>query len=289
MLMWMRGLLRGVVVAAIVLAASPDALLAQTSAPPPDPNRVTGGALTFTGGLDVPSVYVFRGIVQETAPSFTLTPYGDLGVTLVSGDAGARRLGVNIGLWNSLQTGSSGTKGPSARLHYAENFYSTISVGLSARTMVEATFTAYTSPNNMFNTIREASVKVSHADRLRPYALVAFEISDKGQADNGAKKGSYGEVGMAPSIALGSRLRLAVPTRLGVSLKNYYELAGTDRRFGFFQVGGLLTMPLSVPARFGSWNVHGGADLYALGDTTKALNAGNGTKVVGSVGIGVRY
>ena len=32
------------------------------------------GALTFTGYLDVPSVYVFRGIVQEADPKLTLFP-----------------------------------------------------------------------------------------------------------------------------------------------------------------------------------------------------------------------
>ena len=36
-----------------------------------DPNP---GAVTFTGGLDVPTVYVFRGIVQELNPKFTLFP-----------------------------------------------------------------------------------------------------------------------------------------------------------------------------------------------------------------------
>jgi hypothetical protein len=289
MSVWKRGLIGKAVLAAVLLAASPHGVRAQPSAARLDPSPLNTGALTFTGGLDVPGVYVFRGIVQETDPSLTVTPYGDLGVTLVNGDGGVRRLAVDVGLWNSLQTGSSGTKGPSARLHYAENFYSTLAVALAARMTLEATFTAYTSPNNMFNTIREASLRASHADRIRPYALVAFELSDNGQADNGAKKGTYGEFGVAPSIALGSRLRLAVPARVGASLKNYYELAGRDRSFGFAEIGGLVTMRLSAPARFGSWNVHGGADLYSFGETTRAYNRGNRTKVVGSVGIGVTY
>ena len=36
------------------------------------------GALKFTGTLDVPSVYVFRGIVQESDPKLTLQPAADV-------------------------------------------------------------------------------------------------------------------------------------------------------------------------------------------------------------------
>ncbi len=41
-----------------------------------DPNP---GALTFTGNFDVPSLYVFRGIVQEVDPKFTAFPSADSG------------------------------------------------------------------------------------------------------------------------------------------------------------------------------------------------------------------
>ena len=55
---------------------------------PPDPNP---GALTFTGGLDAPTVYVFRGFVQERDPRITLFPYGDLGIALKSAADGSPR------------------------------------------------------------------------------------------------------------------------------------------------------------------------------------------------------
>ena len=90
-------------------------------------------------------------------------------------------------------------------------------------------------------------------------------------------------------MAVGHRLHVQVPARLGLSVKDYYEFAGRDRRFGFGEVGGLVTMGLSVPARFGSWTVHGGADVYTFGDATRGYNRGTRTKVVGSVGIGVSY
>jgi hypothetical protein len=141
----------------------------------------------------------------------------------------------------------------------------------------------------MFNTIKEVNIELAHNDWIEPHALVAFELDEHGQADLGAKKGSYAEIGVAPGLPLGPRLRVSVPARLGFSLSNYYELAGRDRRFGYGEVGGLATWRLAVPGRFGSWNIHGGADVYGFGDTAQAFNHGGRTKVVGSVGVSVAY
>src|SRR4051794_4969887 len=65
-----------VVAAAAILMAVPSVARAQAA----DPNP---GGITFTGGVDVPSVYVFRGILQETDPGFTMWPYGDIGLALM--------------------------------------------------------------------------------------------------------------------------------------------------------------------------------------------------------------
>ena len=40
---------------------------------------------------------------------------------------------------------------------------------------------------------------------------------------------------------------------------------------------------------FGAWNVHGGGEHQALGDTTKAFNGGDSSRVIGSKGIGFSY
>ena len=70
-----------------------------------DPNP---GAITLTTGIDFPSVYFFRGIRQEGDPGLTMFPYGDVGIALFSGDGGVKSAGLNFGIWNSLNTGSSG-------------------------------------------------------------------------------------------------------------------------------------------------------------------------------------
>ena len=44
-----------------------------------------------------------------------------------------------------------------------------------------------------------------------------------------------------------------------------------------------------MTSKYGSWNLHGGVDFYAFGDTTKTFNNGDSGKVVASFGVGVVY
>jgi hypothetical protein len=261
---------------------------AQTPAPaaPPDPNP---GALTFTGGLDVPSKYIFRGIVQEADSKLTLFPYGDIGIAAYSGSGGLKSVTVNFGVWNALLTGSSGLDGASNKLHYEEDFYATLGLGFNHGVTLGTTYTAYTSPNGGFPTVQELGFKVAKTHWLNPYGIIAFELD--GQADAGANKGTYLELGVGPSWPLaGGKATVAVPVKVGLSLHDYYEGIDGDSKFGYLDVGGLLTLPLgSATSKFGAWNLHGGVDVYAFGDTTKAFNAGDGGKVVVSFGVGVVY
>ncbi len=274
-----RGILAG---AALAVLALPGVARAQAS----DPNP---GAITFTGGLDAPTVYVFRGILQEADPKLTLWPYGDIGLTLASGEGSVKSVGINFGVWNSLQTGTSGSTGFTERMHYEEDFYATLSLGFAKGVSAGLTYTAYTSPNLMFNAVKEVSVKVAQSSRINPYGLLAFEVGD-GSADGGENKGTYFEAGVAPTFPLTKGITLAIPVKLGMSVTDYYELQGLDNRFGFLDIGGLVTIPLSgVPSQFGSWNIHGGVDLLTFGETTQSINQGDKNKVVGLIGVGVTY
>ena len=260
---------------------------AQTpAAAPADPNS---GALTFTGGLDVPTKYIFRGFVQEADSKLTLFPYGDLGIAFYSGEGAIKAASVNFGVWNALLTGSSGLDGDTGKLHYEEDFYATLNLGFARGFSLGTTYTAYTSPNAMFTTVQELMFKVSKSHMFAPYGIVAFELD--GQTDGGLHEGIHLELGAAPSWPLaGGKVTFAVPVRFGFSLKDYYELAGEDQKFGYFQAGGLFTIPFtSATSKFGAWNLHGGVDGYAFGDATKAFNSGDGGKVVASFGIGVVY
>lgn len=267
---------------AIVLMTTAGTGMAQTS----DPNA---GALTFTSGVDFPSVYFFRGIRQEADPKFTLFPYGDGGIALFSGTGAVKSASVNFGVWNSLHTGSSGLDGGSQRAHYEEDFYTTFALGFGRGVSFGTTYTAYTSANGSFGTVKEVSFKVAQASRFAPYGLVAVELS--GQADGGANKGTYGEFGVMPSWPLaGGKAIVAIPVKLGLSLKDYYEGETGDEKLGYLSGGVLATVPLTaIPSSFGSWNIHGGVDFYRFGDTTKAFNKGDAGQVIVMGGIGMTY
>ena len=267
----------------VILTLAPGAASAQGD----DPNP---GAVTLTTGIDFPSVYFFRGIRQETDPKLTMFPFGDVGIALYSGDGGLKSAGVNFGVWNSLQTGSSGLDAaPKRRIHYEQDFYASLSLGFGGGVTFTPMFTTYTSPNGSFGTVNEISFKVAHASRFAPYGLVAFELS--GQADGGSEEGTYAELGVAPSWPLGDNgATVAIPVKLGLSLKDYYEGPTGDEKFGYVDVGVLFTVPFtSSPTRFGSWNLHGGVDFFGFGDTTKFFNQGDGGQVIASIGIGMTY
>ena len=256
-----------------------------------DPNQ---GALTFTAGIDLSSLYYFRGIRQEGEPKLTFWPSADATAALRSG--GGTRVAATVGIWNSLHTGTSGTGGPERKLQYEQDFSAGVKLEFVRRVRVDSFYVAYTSPNRSFETIKEADVRVAETGRWAPYGLVAFELSDAGQRDMGSRKGTYLELGAGPRWLLPVRdLVLTVPVKAGFSLGQYYELLGSDfrfhdSRFGFVEAGGLLTLPLTQSAtRFGTWQVHGGVDALRLGTTAQALNKGKRTGVVAVVGIGVLY
>lgn len=274
----------------IALAAQPAA--AQESAQSADPNT---GNVVLTAGTDLLNTYMFRGIRQDDTKVIAW-PFADIGITMFSGSGGLKSVSANVGTWNSLHTGAAGLDGPSGKLWYESDFYATFGLGFGGGVSFGTTYTAYTSPNSAFGNVREVAFKLGVDDSaalgkasLKPYGLVAFELD--GQADGGTNEGTYLELGVAPGIG-GKMASIAFPTKVGLSLSDYYEIpgGGPDQRFGYFSVSGIVTVPISgIPARFGGWNVHGGVEFQALGDATKAFNGGDGSKIIGSFGIGLSY
>jgi hypothetical protein len=295
---------RALTLAGVVLgvALSRPAAAQAPAAAPPDPNP---GNITLTGSFDAVSTYMFRGIRQHST-GVALWPVVDIGVAVYSGDGALKNAAINVGSWNSLHTGDTGQDGPTGKLWYESDFYSKLSLGFGGGTSVASLYTAYTSPNNAFTTVKEIAFQIGIDDSaylgraaLKPYALLAFEFDTEqgvGQADGGAKAGRYLELGVAPSYS-GARASLTVPVKVGLSLADYYELnTGTadapvlvDNAFGYFSIAGLATVPLGGTTNFGAWNLHGGVEFQALGDTTDALNGGDGQRVIGSFGVGFAY
>lgn len=268
-----------------------------------DPNDPNPGAITLTAAADTVSTYMFRGIRQNST-GIAAQPYADVGVALFNGDGALKSANLNVGTWNSLHSGDTGANSASRNMWYESDFYATLAAGLGGGTSIGSTFTAYTSPNAGFSTVREVAFRLGIDDTpflggaaLHPYAMVAFELLTQdgtGQADGGSKAGKYLELGVAPSHA-GAKATVAVPLKLGLSLGDYYELRNSrgavveNPRFGFASMAGIVTVPLGETSRFGGFNIHGGVEFQRLGNTTRALNGGDANKVIGSVGVGLTY
>ena len=276
-----------IAVVGLVCINAPSAAAQTTS----DPN---GGRITLSGAFEITNAYLFRGLLQDDT-GLTMWPSADAGIRLFSDTSGTV---LHVGTWNSLNTGLAGSDGPTHRLWYENRFYTRLNVALTEDIGVGATYTAYTSPNGSFSAVKEIAFKVgalaneAHSSAyFSPYALIAFELDTEpglGQADGGREGGTYLELGAAPGWA-DAPVDLYFPIRVGLSLHNYYELAGVDHPFGFLSLGAHAQVPLARTSNYGAWNVHGGIDFYSLGDTPEAFNAGDQTKLVAFVGIGFTY
>jgi hypothetical protein len=253
---------------------------------------------------------MFRGIRQDDT-RIIVQPSAEMDITLQSASSGLKSTSLNFGTWNSLHTGDAGLRSATSglgcacnKVWYESDFYTTLAFGFTGGSL-GITYTAYTSPNAGFNNVKELMFKFGGDDSsalgkaaLHPWAIAAFEFdADNGhQADGGANAGKYLELGVSPGFS-GANASVAVPIKVGLSLGDYYELnEGTaarpdfvDHKFGYFSIAGILTVPLGGTTSYGAWNFHAGVEYQKLGDTTKAFNNGDSSKVIGSAGLGFTY
>jgi hypothetical protein len=295
------------VVGVVVLTSAP--AFAQEAK---DPNP---GAITLTGSIDFLNQYMFRGI-RQNGSGIATWPAVDLGIAAYSGEGGLKSVGINFGTWNSLHSGDTGADSDESgfgcacgKLWYESDFYASLGFGFGGGVAFTTTYTAYTSPNNGFTTVKEIMFKLGVDDSsklgkfaVKPYVAIAQEFGadydevsgiGSGQADGGTNAGTYLELGIAPGYAA-SKASIAFPIKVGMSLGDYYELAGEDNKFGFFSLAGIVTIPLGGTTSYGAWNIHGGVEYQRLGDTTAALNPdddGLPTKnqAIYSIGFGFSY
>ena len=243
--------------------------------------------VVVTGGLDVVNQYNFRGI-RQNSEGVSIWPYIDFGFTPFSGDGGLKTVTLNVGSWNAINSQINDDDFGTGNKWYESDFYATLGFGFS-KASLGFTYTSYTSPADLFSHVKELAVKVGVDDSaalgrgaLKPYALVAFELDEDAQADAGAAKGTYLELGVAPGYA-GSKASLAVPIKVGLSASDYYEFGGEDEKFGYFSIAGIVTVPLGAHA-----NIHGGVEFQTFGDSVKVYNDQDSVGIA-SIGLGFSF
>jgi hypothetical protein len=230
---------------------------------------------------------MFRGI-RQNVDGASIWPYVDLGIPTFSGDGALKAVTINLGTWNALHTELDDNK------WYEADLYATLGLGFSKGTL-SFNYTSYMSPGDYFAHVKEFGIKAAFDDSaalgagaLNPYALVAFELGDA-SADGGTGKGTYVELGVAPGYS-GMQASIAFPIKVGLSASDYYEFGtGTDSKFGYFSVAGIVTVPMGA-----NWNVHGGGEYQVFGENVKNYNAfgDGGTRNgagIASIGIGFSY
>jgi hypothetical protein len=251
-------------------APTPTVATAPESAPP---KRVT-----VTTGLDFTSAYMFRGIRQHSGGTI-MQPYVDFGIALGSG------ITANAGNWDSVHsTAPNGN-------WYESDYYGSLTF-TAGRLKPGLLYTSYTSPADSFATVKELAGVLavddsSSAFPLSPKAIVAFELGD-GQADAGAHKGVYLELGVKPAVKLAPKLTLYIPVKGGFSLKDYYEGPLGNNGFGYFDTGFQLSAP-AITGKNGTLELHGGLDFLWLGDNLKLLNNNDGFRPVVAAGFTYTY
>lgn len=246
----------------------------------------TPSRVSFALDVLVTNQYFFRGIVQETEGVIT-QPSATMAVDL--GEAGGASYSLFGGIWNSFHDRGTGATDPD---DFVSRWYEfDLIAGVSAeagRWTGSAAYTLYASPNGAFGSVDELAATVGFDDEgllpvaLAPWATIAFEFGEN-EADGGSGQGIFLGLGVAPSFALLEEgphpVSIAIPAEIGLSLKDYYERAGSDDFFGYFRIGAEATVGLPMQPGLGEWTASAGVSLLVLGDNTSDINSGDSTEV----------
>jgi hypothetical protein len=258
-------------------ASAASATPAAAAAPAPEASAPTK-IYTVTTGLDFASAYLFRGILQESGGAIG-QPYADIAVAMKHG------ITADFGTWNSIHsTANVGN-------WYESDYFASVTF-TAGKLKPGLLYTSYTSPADRFSTVQELAGTLVVDDSkssfpLSPKVVLAFELGD-GEADAGQNKGTYLELGIKPAVKLAPKATLYIPVKTGLSVNHYYEGPTGDNTFGYFDLGGQLSVPL-VSGKSGTLEAHGGLDLMWLGDNMKLLNSGDSFKPVFLIGMTFTY
>jgi hypothetical protein len=155
----------------------------------------------------------------------------------------------------------------------------------------------YTSPADTFDDIVELGASASFDDsevNKLPFALNPKATFFVEAMDNGGPEGSYLEMGIEPTFAIGQvhGLEIAVPLITALNINDYYfdiDSSGNEDggqiQFGYVAASVNATYKVNE-----NWYVTGGVQyLIMLADSTEDANDGDDDAWVGMLGVGFSY
>ena len=279
------------------------------------------GRVSFNVGMDIPTRYYFRGILQEDE-GFIGQPYAEVNFNLLETDS----MNVTLigGTWFSLHSMHTKEPGGSRARDAAksqgisqrtsnpnfgdpESFYEFDAYGGAAfgweDLELSTIFTTYLSPSGAFSTVQDIAFGLAYDDSsllgdfaLNPSMTIYRETS--GTAF-GTRKGTNLTLAGGPEFGLtggDNPITLTIPLELGLNLDNYYETkdaSGNTKNptFGYFQTGLDFGFPLTfMPKEYGSWLFNAGWRFISLGDTLADANRkGDDYSFFGIFGLSMTY
>jgi hypothetical protein len=181
---------------------------------------------------------------------------------------------------------------------YETDYYPSLSVSWAGGVTTALTFYDYTSPNDTFRDVEEVAVDLSYDDSellgdfaVSPTATFAFETHN---TSFGSGKGAVLELGIEPghefAVTDKTSIGITVPVKLGLSLDDYYDDGVTSDAFGYALIGLHASVPIGcIPARYGTWSVTNGFDVYFLNDALEAANQGDAVYPVWTSSVTMNY
>lgn len=279
-------------------ATMPAAATSAPNAPSSDPDRTAspaeadGSIISVQLNLDFTNAYFYRGIRQQDK-GLIVQPAARITTRLVD-DAELKFDGF-IGTWNSFGPNAGTQSGGLIEHWYESDLFGGFTLTHGTLTLTTS-YTFLTSPSDVFQEVQELGFTLAFDDSewmkawaLKPYATLAIETGSNGSDGPDLSNGVYLELGIAPGFSFDvdeTPITLTFPASVGLSLSDYYQDAGgSDETFGFAQVGAKASIPFGEPGRFGTWTLNAGVLVLFLGDHTKVFNGGDGTEVIGTVGL----
>lgn len=281
----------------MILAAGTVVLAGTSTAQAQDAPPVNTGKVAFSTGFDITTEYWFRGIGQENQ-GLILQPWVDATFELYSSDN--LTLSGSVGLWNSIHDAVPGDA------WYESDFYAGVGAEMGA-IAVGASYIVLYNPagGDIFAEEVDITLDIDVTAWDLPACLspsITLAVETDGGSDAGTNKGTYLEIAFEPTFedVLGSGnapVTLSIPMTLGLGLEDYYEDGmGNDDTFGYFDIGAVLSTPLSglIPADYGAWTASFGVHAIFLGDSAENISSAFGTgnddsSVYATFGLSMEY
>jgi hypothetical protein len=247
--------------------------------------------LSFSGGIDVPSAYYFRGY-RQADQGLILQPYLNIFTACPCGDVIVRPY---VSLFHSRHFDSDN---PMADM-------SDVMVGTVASDSawsLDARYAYFTMNQFMRSSVHELGAKLSYdllslcrepgavsPLALRPFAGAYFDLFDEEGTED-----IFLTVGLEPAWRwelAGQKIGMSLPIEWGLSGDDYYlQSDGSNDFFGYFSATLTTSVVLPVPAACGRWFLNAsGQYLHLAADSVRAVSGGDTDVWIGKLGFSFVY